>query len=169
MNKIRVLSTVALTVSTLVASWANAQTTDRGKHPTLTDQDHREILQLYARFNHGSDFRDAEMWLSVFDEDASFKPPTGAAIVGRKALTDWRSQTLAGKSGDSKRRHWSGSVLLTPTPDGGAKARTYLLVFDVSGPRPVLASSAYADDVFVKTPGGWKLKSRVIVPDSAAE
>ena len=155
----------------VTAGWTYSKTTNSGKAAPATDRDYREISQLYARFNQGSDFRDAAMWLSTFSDDGSFTPPNlgGQAIVGKKALTEWRTRTLNGRVGDSKRRHMDGSTVFTLAQDGSVKARTYMLVYDVSGARPTLASSALADDVIVKTRDGWKFKTRVISADAAQE
>ena len=44
----------------------------QGTSATLTAQDYAEIGQLYAQINHGGDFRDADLWLSAFTDDAVF-------------------------------------------------------------------------------------------------
>jgi len=36
----------------------------------LSAKDFEEIKELYARYNQGSDFRDTELFLSAFAEDA---------------------------------------------------------------------------------------------------
>lgn len=64
-------------------------------------------------------------------------------------------------------RRPSDDTVFTLAQDASVKARTYMLVYDVSGARPTLASSALADDVIVKTKDGWKFKTRVISADTA--
>ena len=57
----------------------------QGATVQLTGADHAEIERLYGLYNQGSDFRDVEMWLSAFAEDAVFttrrrnQRPTGFA------------------------------------------------------------------------------------------
>ena len=55
---------VAFTASAAFGGWAYAQGGGRRLTPSLTAQDHVEITQLYARFNQGTDFRNADLWLS---------------------------------------------------------------------------------------------------------
>ena len=168
----RVLATllvvVALVASAAVGGWVHAQTTSR-QTAGLTAQDHFEITQLYARFNQGSDFRNASLWLSTFADDAVFTLPSGQEIAGKQALTAWRARSFGGKVGDSKRRHLHGSIQLSPTPNGGAKARAYWVVLDVSEKQPALASTGYVDDVFVRTAEGWRFKTHTVHSDVAAE
>ena len=93
---------VALTASAAFGGWAYAQGGGSRLTPSLTAQDHVEITQLYARFNQGTDFRNADLWLSTFADDAVFTLPNGRDIVGKDALTAWRSQSFGGNVGDSK-------------------------------------------------------------------
>ena len=131
---------------------------------TLTAQDYAEIGQLYAQINHGGDFRDADLWLSAFTDDAVFTIAVGPGqeFVGKEALTEWRHASFRGQTGDSKVRHWDGPPRLTPTASGVAAGRSYYLVYDVSGKQPAITSSGYHDDVFVKTADGWRVKSRKV-------
>ncbi len=160
---------VALTASAAFGGWAYAQGGGRRLTPSLTAQDHVEITQLYARFNQGTDFRNADLWLSTFADDAVFTLPNGRAIVGKDALTAWRAQSFGGNVGDSKRRHMHGSIQLAATPDGGAQGRAYWIVLDVSGKQPTVASSGYVDDVFVKTSAGWQFKTHTVHSDAMAD
>lgn len=47
----------------------------------LSAKDFEEIKELYARYNQGSDFRDTELFLSAFAEDAVMTRE-GGDIVG---------------------------------------------------------------------------------------
>jgi hypothetical protein len=135
---------------------------------TLTAQDYAEIGQLYAQINHGGDFRDADLWLSAFTDDAVFTIARGPGveIAGKEALTEWRHASFRGQTGDSKVRHWDGPPRLTPTARG-TRGRSYFIVYDVSGKQPTISSSGYHDDVFMKTAKGWRLKSRKVSFDAA--
>ncbi len=145
--------------------WVSAQP---GSGATLTAQDYAEIGQLYARINHGGDFRDAELWLSAFTDDAVFTIAMGAGqeIVGKEALSTWRHASFRGQTGDSKVRHWDGPPRLTPTAKDVTSGRSYFLVYDVSGKQATISSSGYHDDVFVKTADGWRVKSRKVSFDA---
>ncbi len=135
--------------------------------PALTGQDYGEIMRLYGLYNQGSDFRDAEMFVSAFSDDAVFNTGPGQEVVGREALLAQRAERYQGQTGDNGRRHHNSSWVITPTADGGATGRAYWVVLDVSGPQPKHAVSGYYDDVFVKTSDGWRIKSRTLHRDAA--
>ena len=141
----------------------------QGTGATLTAQDYAEIGQLYAQINHGGDFRDADLWLSAFTDDAVFTIARGPGveIAGKAALTEWRHSSFQGQTGDSKVRHWDGPPRLTPTSSGVTAGRSYFVVYDVSKTQPTVSSSGYHDDVFMKTADGWRLKSRKVSFDAA--
>lgn len=160
------LATVALIGLTAAAAWTYARPEAAA---ALTAEDRQEIIQLYATLYQGSDFRDAELWLSTFADDAVFIFPTGDRIAGREALAAWRENSFGGETGDSQRRHYVPNVRLTPAPDGGATARAYWIELDVAATPARIRNTGTADDVFVKTAGGWKFKSRAVHLDAALE
>ena len=139
----------------------------QGATVQLTGADHAEIERLYGLYNQGSDFRDAEMWLSAFAEDAVFTTPAGET-KGQAALRQAREERYQGLTGDNSRRHYNSSFVITAT-ESGAKARAYWLVNDVSGTEPTAVSSGYYDDTFVKTATGWKIQTRTLHRDPAVE
>ena len=135
----------------------------RGAEMALSGADYAEIERLYGLYNQGSDFRDAELFLSAFAEDAVFN--TGAGETrGMAALRAQREERYQGTTGDNGRRHYNSSFVITPTADG-AKGRAYWVVNDVSGTEPIPVASGYYDDTFVKTPDGWKIKTRTLSRD----
>lgn len=127
---------------------------------TLTGQDYEEIKALYARYNQGSDFRDAELFLSAFAEDAVMTRG-GGDIVGMDALRADRAERYQGKTGDVGRRHMNGSFLISATEDG-AEARAYYLLLDVTARPPTMISSGYYEDFFVRTINGWRIQHRTL-------
>lgn len=158
--------TVALIGLTAAAAWTYARPEAAA---ALTAEDRQEIIQLYATLYQGSDFRDAELWLSTFADDAVFVFPTGDRIAGREALAAWRENSFGGETGDSRRRHYVPNVRLTPAPDGGAAARVYWIEMDVAATPARIRNTGTADDVFVKTADGWKFKSRAVHLDAVLE
>ena len=142
--------------------WPSVVAQDSG---TLSGRDFAEIERLYGLYNQGSDFRDAEMFLSAFSEGAVITSG-GVETRGMAALRKVREERYQGQTGDNGRRHLNSSFVITPTPDG-AKGRAYWVVNDVSGPAPKPVVSGYYDDVFVKTADGWRIKSRTLTRDSA--
>ncbi len=147
--------------------WLGAEA-PRGAAPmALTGADYAEIERLYGLYNQGSDFRDAEMWLSAFSEDAVFGPSGGPKTRGQAALRAGRAERYQGRTGDNGRRHLNSSFVITAT-EGGAEGRAYWVVNDVTGSAPTPVSSGYYEDVFVKTPDGWKIESRTLYRDPVA-
>ena len=109
---------------------------------SLTGQDYEEIKGLYARYNQGSDFRDTELFLSAFAEDAVMTRD-GGDITGLSELRADRTRRYQGQSGDVGRRHFNGSLLIRPTVEG-ASARTYYMLYDVAArPRTMISSGYY--------------------------
>ena len=130
----------------------------------LSAKDLEQIKELYARYNQGSDFRDTELFLSAFADDAVMTRE-GGDIVGMDGLRADRARRYEGKTGDVGRRHINGSYLITPTGDG-AEARTYYLLMDVTVRPPNVISSGYYEDKFVRTDAGWKIKHRTLYRDT---
>jgi len=164
MTRIRVFMTAIVLASVVVVGLFYAQTAN-ARAVALTAQDYTAITELYARLYQGSDLREMDVWLSNFADDAVFVFPTGDQVAGKKALGEWRAKSFGGGTGDSKRRHWVSGVMLTPMPEGVAKARAYWLMLDASGKQPVVAQSGYFDDLFVKTATGWKFKKHAVNMD----
>ena len=134
---------------------------------SLTGQDYEEIKGLYARYNQGSDFRDTELFLSAFAEDAVMTRD-GGDIRGIYELRADRARRYQGQAGDVGRRHFNGSLLIRPTVEG-ASARTYYILYDVAArPRTMISSGYYHDD-FVRTANGWRIKNRTLIIDAAVE
>ena len=131
----------------------------------LTAQDYAEIEQLYWRYNHGSDFREADVFLSAFADDAVFNVGQ-RTISGMDELTAYRVERHAGQTGDTGVRHWNNGWRIVPTADG-AEARVYWMLLDVSDGQPTQRASGYYEDTYVKTADGWRFKTRTINFDSA--
>ncbi len=165
MKRVRVLVVGILLGVMVGVGFVYAQ---QGSSSVLSSQDYDEIGQLYATINHGGDFRDADLWLSAFSDDAVFTIAIGPGqtFAGKEALSEWRHQSFRGQEGDAKVRHWDGPPRITPTAKGMASARSYFLVYDVSGKSPTISSSGYHDDVFVNTASGWRVKSRKVFFDA---
>ena len=168
MRKLGVIIAI-LSIGVLAAiGWVSAQGSSSSAE-TLTGQDYGEIMQLYGMYNQGSDFRDPELWASIFTDDGVFRPASGQEVVGRDALLARAQGRVQGQTGPGGARHYTSSWVITPTVDGGAKARAYWFVMNVSGEQPRPVASGYYDDVFVKTPKGWRIKSRALHSDRVAQ
>ena len=159
------LAAVGLVAVGVAIGWISAPAGTAAAAGTLTAQDYAEIEQLYWRYNHGADFRDGDLFVSAFADDAVFEAG-GGKITGREELTAYRVERHAGQTGDTGRRHWNNSWRIVPTADG-AEARVYWILVDVSGDAPNTVASGYYDDTYVKTAEGWRFKTRTITADRA--
>ena len=139
MWKSRVLIVVIVVVG-LGLGWVSAQQ-QGGRAGTLSGQDYEEIKALYARYNQGSDFQDADLFVSAFSEDGVITR-AGGSFEGMAALRAERAERYQGQTGDVGRRHLNGSYLITPTADG-AKGRAYYLLLDVTSRPPTMTASGY--------------------------
>ena len=159
------IAAVALVGVGVAIGWTSAPGNAAAAAGTLTAQDYAEIEQLYWRYNHGGDFRDSELWLSAFADDAVFTVVGGRTLRGMEALEAMRVERDAGH-GDRGRRHWNNGWRIVPTAEGAA-ARVYWIVVDVAGGQPFTDRSGYYDDKYVRTADGWRIQERIITFDSA--
>ena len=159
------LVAIALVGAGVAIGWISAPGSTAAAAETLTAQDYAEIEQLYWRYNQGSDFRDADVFLSAFAADAVFNLGQ-RTISGMEELTAYRVERHAGQTGDTGSRHWNNSWRIVPTADG-AEARVYWMLVDVSGGAPDTTASGYYQDEYAKTADGWKFQTRTINFDRA--
>lgn len=132
----------------------------------LSELDHIEIRQLYAKYCFAVDLGDGAMRAAVFTPDGSFK---GAANDHRPESVQAMSERTA-KQGNIGRRHLITNIVITPSPEG-ATGRAYALILQ----RPKEDASALVghvgvyDDTLVRTADGWRFSTRVFWRDSDAE
>jgi len=167
MTKLRTLFLLAFAVTVIGIGSLWAQEGDGQSSKPLSGTDYEEIKALYARYNQGSDFRDADLFLSAFAEDAVMTRG-GRDIVGMDALRAERAERYQGKTGDVGRRHFNGSFIISPT-EAGASARAYYLLMDVTTRPPTMVASGYYQDEFVRTSHGWRIKHRTLFSDPVVE
>jgi len=148
---------------------------DRG----FTALDYQEIVQLINRYaygidtcaNNGYDYADVFTADGVFidrNSDDGFRQGGRVLAKGREALA-----TLVGGGSRGCRTKlvwtdWSHLMLnhvITPAPEG-ATGRIYLVQLGMNGPGSVARHGGY-EDVYVRTPAGWRIKSRTHVRDKA--
>ena len=127
--------------------------------PRLSGDDYAEILQLYFKYPMVLDGRDAEGYADLFTSDGAFNE-----YVGRAALIDFvRTRP------DSTVRHAPLTPMVIATPEG-AKGAVISLFVDAAQTPPTIPRVIQYTDTLVKTPQGWRFKTRVTgpVPPSSA-
>jgi hypothetical protein len=126
----------------------------------LTTQDYIDIEQLYATYNHAIDSGDGEAWAATFTPDGSFN----TRFTGKEALVGfvkmWRE-----KMNGANRRHWNSNLRITPSAEG-ANGTVMLMLLDAGTKPPSIVSTGMYSDVLVKTPNGWRFKTRVVKVDA---
>jgi len=105
------------------------------------------------------DSGDAEGWANTFTPDGVFNNNTRGHGALVQFVHDWRD-----KRNGADRRHWNSNLMITPSEEGAAGA-VYLLLMDIGVKPPVPVSSAVYEDALVKTPQGWRFKTRVLHGD----
>ena len=152
--------------------------------PRLAPQDYIDIQQLAARYafaidnctNGGYDYAD----LYTADGEFSVAEQWGASSDQRRFHTQGRD-ALAVAAGGGKEgcrdpktlmgygiSHIVTNHVIAPTATG-AERKSYLLAIGVGGqPTQIEVQGGY-EDVYVKTPDGWRFRSRVHVFPNIAE
>jgi hypothetical protein len=117
---------------------------------TLTPQDYVEIQQLYSQYYLTIDAGDSEAWADTFTADGVFNN-----VRGHDALVESNR-----RGGTNKPlRHLHSNLKLVPTAEG-ADGHVYVVQIDITA-KPISASTySRYDDKLVKTPRGWRFKSR---------
>jgi hypothetical protein len=160
----RTLAIALITLALPVAAFAQQ------KPMQLTAMDYFEIQQLvakYARYidtcsNNGYDYAD------LYTEDGIFLPvmngkPAGKGIQGRERL----AEVSGGGSRGCKNvgwiqqgvRHLYPNHIIEPTPEG-AKGYVDMLMIGLGGDPNKIQYDGHYEDIYVKTPKGWRFKQR---------
>ena len=108
-------ATVALAL--VLVGLAGASARDK-KDLALSPQDYAELQHLTARLNQGADSHDSEMWVSVWTPDGIGRHQEAGAYVGHSGLSEYRRARREELGGRSDIRHWTNSLVITPSADG---------------------------------------------------
>jgi 3-phenylpropionate/cinnamic acid dioxygenase small subunit len=154
-RKSHVLMTVVLLVSLAGMGWVYGQS--RTGPATLTGADIAEIERLYQRYSQGLDFAEEEVYLSAWADDAVFTVQDGKWSGKEELRKRWRMR-LGGEG--TTTLHITTNILITPTEDGGASGRAYWILLDASQKEPRMVQTGHYFDTFVRTPQGWRIKTR---------
>lgn len=135
----------------------------RGSTPALSSEDHVEIQQLVARYAFALDTADANgyTYADLFTPDGTFN-----STKGRDALA---ALPRGPRRGPLNVRNYGGIALVRPAP-GGATGIQYAqaMDFEPGGRTGVLDHFGHYEDVYARTPQGWRFKSRRFVNESQA-
>ena len=136
----------------------------------LAALDYIQIQQLVAKYaraidtcsNNGYDYAD------LYTPDGVFLPMVNGksvpGIQGREKL----AEVSGGGSKGCKNVPWIEqgvhhiyvNHIIDPTPEG-AKGQVNMLMIGLGGDKNKIEHDGYYEDAYVKTPAGWKFKSRI--------
>jgi hypothetical protein len=163
---------VAISFIAAGAVWAQG----RGAAPALSTQDYIEIEQLAARYAFlvdtctagGYEFADLFTPDGEFSVSQAWGTAGGRKTKGREALAAAAGGDGKGGCVDPKTTlgygisHITVNHVITPAP-GGAIGKSYLLAIGVGGNPTTIERQGGYEDVYEKTPNGWRFQSRVHV------
>jgi hypothetical protein len=130
----------------------------------LSAADYIEIRQLVARYAYAVDTgaENGAVYAGLFAPDGAFADRTGRETRGADALAG-----LARRDARSPQWafHFIVNHVIEPSPEG-AVGKEYLLqlrIGDGERPNDVFGGGHY-DDIYVRTPDGWRFKRRQFIP-----
>jgi SnoaL-like protein len=144
-------------VLTFVAVHAQQRTT--GTPPPLTPADYLQIQQLVARYsyaldtgaNNGFDYAD------LFAPGGSF----GTATTREQLAATARPGGGHYPRGPQFVFHYTSNHVIEPSPEG-ATGKVYVVEID-AGEKVLIEDGGHYEDVYTRTPQGWRFKSRSFV------
>lgn len=159
------MSRLPLTLLLLLgAATAQSQTVPAPTGPALSARDYLEIQQLVYKYGWALDSGENNgfAYADLYTADGTFtgtnQGPSGRSYQGRENLA-----ALARGPGLSpvNIRHSVTNLVVTPTASG-AVGRVYVGIFDPGEPGtpPGAGHGGFYDDVYVKTPQGWRFNKR---------
>ena len=126
----------------------------------LTAEDYIEIQQLVARYPYALDQNPDEglSYANLFTPDAVFRQPR---TEGRQNLATMASRA---PHGAKYTRHFLANHVIEATVDG-AVGKQYLVAVDLgeSGQPSSIFLGGHYEDVYAKTPEGWRFKTRTFI------
>lgn len=136
----------------------------KGSHVNLSADDYIEILHLQSEYPRDVDagsVRDAS-WM--FSKDAR-SVISGAPMTKPEDFKNFYS-TLVAQDGQARKggnRHFNTSPIIVGLPDGTARGSSYMLGVSIKekGARPTIDLMGKYEDLYVKTPEGWRIKERI--------
>jgi hypothetical protein len=125
---------------------------------SLTASDYLEIAQLVASYGHALDSgygkgENGEAYAGLYTPDASFAGSTGHDQLVRLGQIQPRGPDYV--------RHYLTNHVIEPMP-GGARGKEFLAVIDIgeNSKASSLFLGGHYEDTYVKTPEGWRIKTR---------
>src|SRR5262245_55194462 len=153
--------TALISVVVIVAVRAQQRTATQSQTPALTALDYIEIQQLVSSYPYGLDGNtdDGESYANLFAPSGVFGRPRTEGHANLAALANTQPR------GAKYVRHFITNHVIEAAP-GGAIGKEYAVIIDIgeNGNPSGIALGGRYDDEDVKTPQGWKFKTRTFTP-----
>ena len=138
---------------------------------TFTPADELEIISQMGRYDIALDTQDIDTALDAYTDDATLSNLDGT-VTGEEAIRQVHEFLLAPfdpvenpNRREPGRRHVTVNIVIEPTSDTTADARSYLMVFSAEEDLELVALAEQIDKWF-KVDGEWKIQSRQILDDA---
>jgi hypothetical protein len=147
----------------LVPAWAHEQSTPTAptKALTLTTDDYIEIQQLVSRYGFALDTGadNGYQYADLFMPDGTFGRAKGRDQLAALARGGRRNEKFV--------RNFSGLAIITASPEGATGIQYAQAIDFWDDARGILLDHfGRYEDVYVKTPQGWRFKSRTFINES---
>ena len=134
----------------------------------LTALDYIEIKQLVSRYAYAVDTGadNGYVYASLFAPGGAFADRMGREATGREALAALARRNTRGPQSAF---HFIVNHVIEPTSEG-AVGKEYLVQLRIGeGERPNdIFGGGHYEDVYVKTPDGWRFKRRQFMPSEGS-
>jgi hypothetical protein len=158
---LRTIALIVVVCAVAAVAIVRAQRGSAAPTPGLTPQDYLDIQQLVSNYPYGLDGNtdNGATYASLFAPGAVFGRPRTEGRENLMALANTQPR------GANYVRHFITNHVIEPVP-GGAIGKEYAVIIDIgenNNPGRIALGGRY-DDEYVKTPQGWKFKTRTFTP-----
>jgi hypothetical protein len=144
-----------------------------GRTPKLTAQDYFDIQQLANRYPYLINTCDGDGYADMYADDGTFidrwsnngVKEGGIRWQGRAKLAEAAGSGPLECNKAGLISYMATNHMITPLPDGTAKGIVYTLSGGGGGNPDVMRKNDPYEDVYVKTPKGWRFKERAHARD----
>jgi SnoaL-like domain len=157
------------------SSTARSATSSPASSASLPAEDQLEIGTLLARLCQALDFSRPADFVGVFTADGVYQAVSPVASGRELRFRHQGPAELLGfaESAAEKRgglgRHWTGNLVIEADPQDADRATgvSYVLLVEIDAEtteRRIVISGVH-EDVYARTPDGWRVERRTVVAD----
>jgi hypothetical protein len=164
------LTASAATHAVMTTAAAKPKGVKKGTHVNLSPEDYIEIKHLIAEYPRDVDPGVARNNAWMYLPDSHSVGMSGAPMVKPEDYKYFYGSLIAkdGQASKGGNRHFNMSPVIVGLPDGTARGSSYMIGVSIKeeGGKPTIDLMGKYEDIYVKTPDGWKIKERIWTSDS---